>query len=442
MGMDSASPCFHTGSYSNIGSRASRCTRQPPPAKTSDPATPAKTPPRRKSAAVESQARPVVVTKRKATASPSDQPAKPGPPSQPPKQDMELSEQWSLLAGKLHQRYAQIVKVNLKDVRQLITQPKHEAFQPLPASPTEGDYAVHKVTQAVSNLSIPAIHAAIRRYELHRLSVTTSSPPTSFASKLQDFVVKGIISAPMTPFQPNGDHDVSVLDKYVDHLVNSRIDGVFIHGTMGEGLSLTVNERKEMTEAWVKASKDKLKYVIVQVGTENLRSSMELARHAQSTGVSAIACFSPSYFKPATISALVSYMEHVAESAPDLPFYYYDINFMTNVHLNVREFLEQASSRIPSLRGVKCSSQELPDVFDQANCMDGRFQVLIGTDEQLLPALCLGVQVPVLNSYVGPCFHRLREAFLSGDMDSARKEQKFARSVVRLCTKYGKIIIL
>jgi len=53
---------------------------------------------------------------------------------------------------------------------------------------------------------------------------------------------------------------------YVDFLVKGKIDGVFVLGTLGEGLPLTVSERKEVAEAWIQAAKGKLSSVVVHVG--------------------------------------------------------------------------------------------------------------------------------------------------------------------------------
>ncbi|XP_071107114.1 N-acetylneuraminate lyase-like [Haliotis cracherodii] len=256
-------------------------------------------------------------------------------------------------------------------------------------------------------------------------------------SKLQDFWVEGTITAPLTPFKKNGDLNPDILDKYVDFLVNNKIDGVFAAGTMGEGMSLTVAERKQAAESWVRACRNKLKYVIVQVGTENLRSSKELAQHCQQVGVTAIACLAPSYVKPDSVDALVDYMEQVAASAPDLPFYLYDINFMTGIYLNSAEFLEKAGSRIPNLRGLKFSCRELPYLLDCKSCCGGKFQVMLGSDEQFLTALSIGVDVPVLNGYIGPTFDKLRTAFRNGDMDTAQQQQKFARQLARITAKHG-----
>ncbi|BFZ03524.1 hypothetical protein BsWGS_06564 [Bradybaena similaris] len=252
-----------------------------------------------------------------------------------------------------------------------------------------------------------------------------------------DFRVNGIITAPVTPLHPNGDVNAAGIKDYVDFLVNNHITGVFILGTLGEGMSLTVDERKQVAKAWVDYSAGKLETVIVHVGSGNLKDSAELARHAQEIGATVVACMAPSYMKPANEDALLEYMEQVATAAPDTPFYYYCINFMTGVYLNTAKFLELANDRIPNLRGVKVSSRELPQLLDCSLACGGKFDVLPGTDEQLLTTLVLGIRTPILNAYLGPIFTRLRDAFDKGDIESARKEHIKARKLSLVMSKYG-----
>ncbi|XP_041379093.1 atherin-like [Gigantopelta aegis] len=88
-------------------------TRPTPQARTSAPPV---VPPIIQAAPVEAPARKIAMVKRKATTPPSGQPDKPGPPSQPPKPDMDGDEPWSLKAGKLTARHAQLSKTNIEDV--------------------------------------------------------------------------------------------------------------------------------------------------------------------------------------------------------------------------------------------------------------------------------------------------------------------------------------
>lgn len=254
-----------------------------------------------------------------------------------------------------------------------------------------------------------------------------------------NFRITGAICAPLTPFTPDGELNLSAMPDYVHYLDTHDIDGVYILGTMGEGMSLTVDERKQVAQAWVNAVKttQRLKTVTVHVGTGNLKESIELARHAGEIGATAIACMASNYNKPKDEDILLKYMKQVAAAAPSTPFYYYDINFMTGVYLNTAKFLELAADEIPTLRGAKVSSRELPALTDCTFAAGGRFHIMLGSDEQLLTGLSLGVDVPVMNSYLGGIFKRLKAAFDAGDMNTARKEQIMARKLVLLRGPYG-----
>ncbi|XP_041372651.1 translation initiation factor IF-2-like [Gigantopelta aegis] len=111
---------------------------------------PAMPPPPRKSGAVETQARPVAVGKRKAVVSPGDQPDKPSPPTQPPTptsppiDDPTIGQPWTLQSGKLPPRYSRLVRTNIGDVRRLLCEPGPETYEPLPL--TEGEFSVRRIT--------------------------------------------------------------------------------------------------------------------------------------------------------------------------------------------------------------------------------------------------------------------------------------------------------
>jgi hypothetical protein len=74
------------------------------------------------------------------------------------------------------------------------------------------------------------------------------------------------------------------------------------------------------------------------------------------------------------------------------------------VPVNNARFLELASDKIPTLRGAKISSRELPALFDCMQVADGRFQVMIGTDEVIITVhqkiFVVVVVVVVLNNQI------------------------------------------
>ena len=112
--------------------------------------------------------------------------------------------------------------------------------------------------------------------------------------------LKGLIAASFTPMDAEGKVNLPVIGKYADLMAKSGMTGVFVCGTTGESLSLTVEERKNILEQWVKSADGRFK-VIAHVGSDSLFESMDLAKHAYGSGADAIAAMAPCFFKPATV---------------------------------------------------------------------------------------------------------------------------------------------
>src|SRR5690606_29017550 len=129
--------------------------------------------------------------------------------------------------------------------------------------------------------------------------------------------------------------------------------GVFICGSTGEGMSMTVEERKATAEAWADVAPGHDLEVIVQVGANSQRDAMELASHAANLKVRSISAHAPCYFLPKSVDDLIEFFVPVAKAAKGTPFYYYDIPDMTGVRLPTAEFLRRGQDRIPNLAGVK-----------------------------------------------------------------------------------------
>ena len=253
-------------------------------------------------------------------------------------------------------------------------------------------------------------------------------------------LLSGLIAAPFTAMREDGSINLDTIEKQAKSLVKNDVKGAFICGTTGEGVSLTVEERMKITEQWVEVVPAGFA-VIVHVGHACLSDSRSLAAHAQEMGVHSIGATPPFFYKPTSISELVSFCAEVAAAAPGLPFYYYHIPSMTGVELPMFDFLKSGAERIPTLAGVKYSHGDLMDLAQCVNLDDGRFNILFGRDEILLAALSFGVDGAVGSTYnyMAPVYHRVIEAYETWDMATARKEQARAQDVIALLHKYGGI---
>ena len=68
----------------------------------------------------------------------------------------------------------------------------------------------------------------------------------------------GLIAAPHTPFDANGEVNYPVIDRIAEHLIVQGVKGAYVCGTTGEGIHCSVEERKKIAERWVAASQGQL----------------------------------------------------------------------------------------------------------------------------------------------------------------------------------------
>ncbi|XP_068447558.1 N-acetylneuraminate lyase [Clinocottus analis] len=250
----------------------------------------------------------------------------------------------------------------------------------------------------------------------------------------------GLVAATFTPFTPQGEVNLAAIGPYVDYLTEKQgIKSIFVNGTTGESMSLTVAERKILAADWCLKAKGKLDQVIVHVGCLSLKDAKELAGHAAQIGANAIAVMAPFFFKPRTAAALRSFLQEVASAAPTLPFYYYHIPAVTGVNVPVREVLEGIEELIPSFRGVKFSGSDLMDFGQSVSGSPPQWSFLYGVDEQLLAALAMGADGAVGSTYnyAGCHFNKLISAFKEGHVVQAREIQFKMQELLTYAIKIG-----
>jgi len=240
------------------------------------------------------------------------------------------------------------------------------------------------------------------------------------------------VAAVFSPFHADGSLAPEVVSTQAAFLAAQSVKTVFITGTTGECHSLTCDERLTLFEAWAPASLTHGLTVVAHVGGNSLEDARRLAARAQALDFSAISALAPSYFKPATMDVLVEWCAAIAASAPDLPFYYYDIPSLTGVTLPIDRFLVAASRRIPTLAGVKFTNSDLIAYRRSLDVEDGRFDLPWGIDEALLGGLATGARGGVGSTYnfAARLYTGLKDAFDRGDLAEARRRQSLSIAMV------------
>lgn len=249
----------------------------------------------------------------------------------------------------------------------------------------------------------------------------------------------GLVAATHTPFHPDGSLNLAIVERQATHLAANGVSYAFIGGTTGESSSLTLEERRALTERWMAVVRGAKLKVIVHVGANCLSDARSLAAQAQQLGACAVSAVAPSYFKPGSVARLVDCMADIAAAAPELPFYYYEIPLLTGINLPPSEFLAQAADRIPNLSGIKFTSSNLMEYQLCRAFRDGAFDIPFGFDEIMLSALALGATGAVGSSFnfAAPIYLRVMKAFAAGDLKTAREEQLRSVRLIELLASRG-----
>ena len=255
--------------------------------------------------------------------------------------------------------------------------------------------------------------------------------------------IKGLIDAPFTPFYANGEVNLEPIERYANMLKKNGLQGVFINGSSGEGYMLTEDERIKLAEAWVKAAPEGFK-VIVHVGSTCVNSSRRLAEHAQTIGAFGIGAMATPFPKIGRIEELVKYCEEIASGAPNLPFYYYHIPAFNGAFLSMVELLKAVDGRIPNFAGIKYTYESLYDYNQCRLYANGKFDMLHGQDETILPCLAMGGAqggIGGTTNYNGKCLTGILKAWEEGNIEEARQLQNFAQEVINVICHYrGNIV--
>lgn len=248
--------------------------------------------------------------------------------------------------------------------------------------------------------------------------------------------MKSLIAATYAPMDSKGVVSTKVVPQYADFLKRNRVSGIFANGSTGDFASLSVEERKEIIEAWAEQKTPDF-FITNHVGDINLNHAVELAAHSADK-VDAIATLAPFYFKP-NLEKLVFYCKTIAEAAPNVPFYYYHIPELTGAHFDMTQFMQKAKDEIPSFAGLKFTQNNMIH-FTQAKFYNNQeFNVLFGVDEAFLPSLPLGATGWVGSTYnhLSNLYLTIKDNFDKGNNQFAADLQQKAIEFVNIVASYG-----
>lgn len=231
----------------------------------------------------------------------------------------------------------------------------------------------------------------------------------------------GVIPAFYACYDEEGNISPERVRALTRYLIDSGVKGTYVCGSSGECIYQSKEERKLVLEHVVDEAKGRLT-IIAHVACNNTADSMELAAHAESLGVDAIASIPPIYFHLPPYG-IAKYWNDISSAAPNTDFIIYNIPQLAGVSLTVSLFEEMRKN--PRVIGVKNSSMPVQDIqmFKAAGGDD--CVIFNGPDEQFISGRLIGAQGGIGGTYgvMPQLFLKANECLETGELDKARSIQ-------------------
>ncbi len=247
---------------------------------------------------------------------------------------------------------------------------------------------------------------------------------------------KGIIPAFYACYDKDGNISEKGVQELTEFFIKKGVKGLYVGGSSGECIYQNIDERKLVLENVMKAAKGKLT-IIAHIACNNTRDSIELARHAESLGVDAIAAIPPIYFKLPEY-AIAKYWNDMSNAAPNTDFMIYNIPQLAGVSLS--ENLLKEMLKNPKVVGVKNSSMPVLDIQIFKLCAGKDKVIFNGPDEQLLGGYAMGADGGIGGTYgaMPELYLKIEELYKKGEMKLAAEVQDAATKIIMaLCSCKG-----
>ncbi|PIE35038.1 hypothetical protein CSA56_05790 [candidate division KSB3 bacterium] len=239
----------------------------------------------------------------------------------------------------------------------------------------------------------------------------------------------GTWPALVTPFTPENTVNTRVICDLVEYLLSKKVDGFYVCGRTGQGLSMSVPERQLVAETVIEQVKDRVP-VLVHIGSLSIQDALILTRHASQIGASGISSIIPPYCTE--MAQIVACFQAIAHAAPELPFFPYLFGFP-----RVVELMQNLLS-IPNVMGTKYTGPNMYEFQQVVNLHEKNWYIFSGMDEQCLFARMSGSagNIGSTLNYIPGVYRKIHACFENGELAEAMQWQQKANQVTEILQGY------
>ncbi|GAH60874.1 unnamed protein product, partial [marine sediment metagenome] len=230
----------------------------------------------------------------------------------------------------------------------------------------------------------------------------------------------GIVPPVITVFDSRGEIDAERSKKFIQHLIDEGVHGIFVAGSTGESSLMNMNQRKQIIDIGVEAAGGKVP-LFAGTGHNATRITVELSKYAQDAGADGVIVSLPHYPKP-TQEALYHHYKTVAEEV-NIPVFVY--NWPGQYGLDIEPEIVANLAKDGYIQGIKDTHDDIDHTAEIIRLTEGKITVWVGFESRILPALCLGANgsVCTIGNIIAREVVQIYDLFQQGKIEEAAKKQ-------------------
>jgi 4-hydroxy-tetrahydrodipicolinate synthase len=239
----------------------------------------------------------------------------------------------------------------------------------------------------------------------------------------------GVFPAATTQFTPALELDPRATQQVQAALLRDGVHGLVLMGTVGEGNSLSAEEKRSVLRGAVEVAEGRVP-VIAGVSEFTTAAAVSFVRDAERLGASGLMVLPAMVYVP-TLAELEYHFRTVA-AATGLPIMLYNNPPSYRVNIEIATLARLAD--VPNIVSIKESAPDPRRITDLINAFGERFVLFAGLDDVVFEALTLGARgwVSGLTNAFPAESLALYQALCAGDLERARRIYRWFMPLLHL----------
>jgi dihydrodipicolinate synthase/N-acetylneuraminate lyase len=196
---------------------------------------------------------------------------------------------------------------------------------------------------------------------------------------------KGVFPAVTTQFREDLSLDLDLTSKHIEELIQSGVSGLVMLGSLGENVTLTLEEKREVMRGALRAAAGRVP-VLSGVAELSTGAGLDWVHELEKLGAQGAMVMPAMAFRPDRDETLAHYMTIARGTGLPLILYNNPLAYHADVTAEMFEEIAGQSNYV----GIKESSGDVRRLTDIINAVGDRYILFAGVDDLALESILLG----------------------------------------------------